>query len=63
MTKKEKKQKAQELIMDQIAIIGYGDRYNEFVKQIGSQEEADKLLMDQMDRVAKLFGFNGAWFE
>jgi len=62
MTKTQKKRLAQDLIMEQIAIIGYGDRYKEFVEQIGSSEEADKILMEQMDRVAKMFGFNSAWF-
>ena len=63
MTKAEKKQLAQDLIMSQLAIIGYGDRYAEFVKEIGSQEEADEILIGQMNRVAKLFGFLKAWFE
>ena len=62
MKAKEKKQAAQDLIMQQISIIGYGDSYREFVDQIGSQEEADKVLMDQMNRVAKMFGFKAAWF-
>lgn len=62
MTAKEKKVKAQDLIMKQIANIGYGSDYEEFVKLIGSQEEADKVMKTQMDRVAKLFGYESAWF-
>lgn len=62
MTQKEKKQLAQDLIMQQISIIGYGENYEEFVKQIGSQTEADKILKAQMDRVAKMFGFKESWF-
>jgi hypothetical protein len=62
MTKKEKKQLAQDLIMRQMSIVGYGEAYEEYVKQIGSQTEADAILMSQMDRVAKLFGFLKAWF-
>ena len=52
--------KAQDLIMDQIAIIGYGERYEEYKKQVG--EDADAVLQAQMDRVAKMFGFKEAWF-
>lgn len=62
MTNTEKKQKAQDLIMQQISIIGYGESYNDFVKEIGDEEEADKILKQQMDRVAKMFGYKEAWF-
>lgn len=62
MTVKEKKQKAQDLILHQMSIIGYGGDYDEFVKEIGSQTEADKILKQQMDRVAKMFGYKEAWF-
>ena len=62
MNKKHKKQLAQDLIMDQISIIGYGERYENFVDEIGSQEEADEILMNQMNRIAKMFGFTNAWF-
>ena len=62
MTKTEKKQLAQDLIMRQIAIIGYGDAYAEYVKQIGSESEADKIMMSQMNRIAKIFGYEHAWF-
>ena len=63
MTKKEQKQLAQDLIMHQISIIGYGDDYEDYRKAIGGDpEEADKILKQQMDRVAKMFGFSGAWF-
>ena len=60
MTKTEQKKLAQDLIMDQIAIIGYGERYEEYKKQVG--EDADAVLQAQMDRVAKMFGFKEAWF-
>lgn len=46
--------------MDQIAIIGYGDRYEEFKQKVG--EDADEILKGQMDRIAKMFGFNEAWY-
>ena len=62
MTKKEKKYLAQDLLMRQIASVGYGEKYNEFVKKIGSQTEADEILMEQMNRVAKIFGYDHAWF-
>lgn len=62
MTIKEKKQKAQDLILHQISSIGYGDSYEEFVSEIGSQFEADRILKQQMDRVAKMFGYKEAWF-
>lgn len=60
MTKTEQKKLAQDLIMGQIAIIGYGERYEEFKQQVG--DDADAILKAQMDRVAKMFGFNEAWF-
>ena len=60
MTKTEQKKLAQDLIMDQIAIIGYGDRYEEFKQKVG--EDADEILKGQMDRIAKMFGFNEAWY-
>lgn len=62
MNKTEKKKLAQELIMLQLSIIGYGDKYAEYTEKIGSQEEADKIMLEQMDRIAKMFGFDGAWF-
>ncbi len=60
MTKTEQKKLAQDLIMDQIAIIGYGDKYEEFKQKVG--EDADEILKGQMDRIAKMFGFNEAWY-
>ena len=62
MTKKEKKYLAQHLLMCQIASIGYGEKYEKFVKDIGSQTEADQILMEQMNRVAKILGYDHAWF-
>lgn len=62
LTAKEKKMKAQDLIMQHLAIIGYGADYTEFTDLIGSQEEADKVMMSQMNRVAKMFGYTAAWF-
>lgn len=62
MTKKEKKQLAQHLLMKQISSIGYGSSYEQFVKDIGSQTEADEILMEQMNRIAKLLGYDHAWF-
>lgn len=62
MTKKEKKMLAQDLIMRQISIIGYGTDWEDFVNQIGSQEEAEQIAIEQMNRVARLFGFECAWF-
>ncbi len=63
LTKTEKKKLAQDIIMKQLAIIGYGDRYEEFVNQVGNQEEADEIMLEQMNRIAKMFGYEGAWFE
>jgi uncharacterized protein YvpB len=63
MTKTEKKKSAQDLIMHQIAIIGYGNKYEEYKNEVGSQTEADEILMEQMNRIAKMFGFRKAWFE
>lgn len=60
MTQKEKKQKAQDLIMQQISIIGYGDSFQEYMNEVG--EDGEKILKSQMDRIAKMFGFDGAWF-
>lgn len=60
MTKTEKKQHAQDLIMDQIAIIGYGERYEAYKAIVG--DEADEILKSQMDRIAKIFSFKESWF-
>lgn len=62
MTEKEKKQAAQDLIMQQISIITYGDDFAEYVNKIGDHDEAVKILYKQMCRVGKIFGFNNAWF-
>lgn len=68
MTRAEQKQKAQELIMQHLSTIGYGQSYDDFVRECfgdlseHSLSEADALLSIQMDRVAKLFGFDKAWF-
>ncbi len=62
MTKTEKKRLAQDLIMEQIAKIGYGSDYENYKDRIGDDEEATKILFEQMERVAKLLGFKGAWF-
>lgn len=56
------KKAAQDLIMNHIATIGYGSRYEEFVEKVGDMEEANAILMNQMDRVAKLMGYDSAWF-
>lgn len=61
LTKTDKKALAQELIMNQIAKIGYGGEYEEFLEEIGDDAEATKILHDQMDRVARMFGFKKAW--
>ena len=68
MTRNEQKRKAQELIMDQLAKIAYGQPYDDFVRECfgdlseQSLEEANALLSIQMDRVAKLFGYEKSWF-
>ena len=62
MTKREMKAGAQELIMEQIACIGYGDRYEEYVAAFGDEAAAWTALKEQCDRVARLFGEKGAWF-
>lgn len=60
MTKKEKKQKAQDLIMQQISIIGYGNSFEEYMQEVGP--DGQEILLEQMNRVAKIFGFKEAWF-
>lgn len=62
MTKTEKKIKAQVLIMQQLAKIGYGYDWEEFVSDIGDEDEAHEIVMKQMNRVAKMFGYQAAWF-
>lgn len=46
--------------MDQIAIIGYGEKYEAYKAIVG--DEADEILKSQMDRIAKIFGFKESWF-
>lgn len=62
MTKTAAKRKAQDLILAQLAKIGYGDEYEEFVEEVGDPDEAVEILKSQMDRVAKMFGYAQAWF-
>lgn len=62
MTSKEKKLKAQDLIMQHLSTIGYGSDFEEFAKLVGNEEEATKILFQQMNRVAKLCGYDSAWF-
>lgn len=58
MTKTEKKNLAQELIIDHLASIGYGRFFEEYCEQIGNIDEANQILFEQMQRVAKMFNRN-----
>ena len=60
MTKTEKKQKARALIMHHMSGIAYGAQYEQYRDEIG--EDAEKILYEQMERIAKVFGFDHAWF-
>lgn len=64
MTKTAAKRKAQDLILDQLAKIGYGDEYEDFIQEVSpdNPDEAAEILKSQMDRVAKMFGYGEAWF-
>ena len=62
MTAKEKKLKAQDLIMYQLAGITYGEEYLDYCNNFKDEDEALECLRKQMDRVAKMFGFDSAWF-
>ena len=64
VNKTQAKHKAQDLIMSHIARICYEDEYEDFVKEVanGENERADAVLMEQMNRIAKLFGYKEAWF-
>lgn len=61
-TKKELKQQARDMLMQQIANIGYGDEYDEFISHCGSIEKANEIMIKEMDRLAKLLGYDSAWF-
>ena len=62
MTAKEKKIKAQGLIMYHLSGIGYGTAWEDLTKEIGSQEETEKIVKQQMDRIAKIMGYKEAWY-
>ena len=64
MNKTQAKHMAQDLIMCQIAKIGYGEEYENFVREVadGDNEKADAILMKQMNRIAKMFNYSQAWF-
>lgn len=62
LTKRAKKQLAQDLILDHLSTIGYVSLYEDFVENFESSEEADAYIKAQMDRVAKMFGYDKAWF-
>ena len=61
-TKKKLKQQAREMLMQQIANIAYGDKYDEFISYCGSIEKADEIMIKEMDRLAKQLGYESAWF-
>lgn len=48
--------------MVQLAKIGYGSDYEDFVAEVGDDDEAVEILKSQMDRVARMFGYSQAWF-
>lgn len=58
VTKKEMKIKAQDIIMHQISACGYALEGTD----LEHNEEFKDILKQQMDRIGKLFGFDGAWF-
>ncbi len=60
MNKTEAKKKAQELIMEQIAKIGYGSDFDKYIAE--GPDDAEEILKKQMDRVARMFGHEEAWF-
>jgi len=60
---KELKQMAQDVIMDAMAKSAYNINNTEGNNL--TQDDKDKLIEEtkkQMDRVAKLFGYNRSWF-
>jgi len=59
MKKKELKTKAQDMLMSQIAKVGYGELEDM------EEEERDILMAEikkQGDRIARMFGFKEMWF-
>lgn len=62
MTKIEKREKAQDLIMDVLSTCGYKLHESDEYKDFAEDEEFELILKKQMDRVAKMFGFSEAWF-
>lgn len=62
MKKKEIRANAGQLILEQIACVCYGNRYEEFLEQSGDAETAQQILKEQCDRVARALGEKEAWF-
>lgn len=63
-TKREAKEKAQEMLMHGLGnVLGYWSENNiDAAKDLGlTDEEFHKILQEQADRVAKLFGYDYAW--
>ena len=60
MTKTEKKKKAQDLIMHHLSSIGYGLAYEDYIKAVG--EDGEQIVLEQMNRIAKIMGFKHAWY-
>jgi len=58
LTKTEMKRKAQDMIMDKLADVFFNGEYKEGEMPADLEEEVKK----QCDRVAKLLGFNSAWY-
>lgn len=62
MTKREMAAEARELIMEQIACIGYGDRFEEYAAVCGDEATAWEVLKGQCNRIARMLGEKEAWF-
>jgi len=64
-TKTNQKRRAQEILMHGISVaLGYWTEQNSFDVEVLDEEqlaEFRQILQQQADRVAKLFGYDGAW--
>ena len=60
MKMKDKKAMARDLLMEQIACVCYGDKYEHYLEEVG--DGAQEILYKEANRVAKFLGQKEAWF-
>lgn len=56
LSKREKVNLAKKVLMRQVRNVGYGNPYEEYLSNFEDQEEADRIMYQQMLKVARALG-------